>query len=51
MKAYRFNILAYEEIDIKAENQENAEEIAQEYWDKNFRSMFGGVEFVEVVTD
>lgn len=51
MKTYRFNILAYEEIDIKAKDREEAEEIAQSYWDKNFRSMFGGVEFIEEVEE
>lgn len=51
MKTYRFNILAYEEIDIKAKDREEAEEIAQAYWDKNFRSMFGGVEFIEEVEE
>lgn len=51
MKTYRFNITAYEEIDIKAKDQEDAEKIAQAYWDKNFRSMFGGVEFKEEVKD
>lgn len=45
MKTYRFEISAYEEIDIKAEDKEEAEKIAQAYWDKYFRSMFGGVEF------
>lgn len=51
MKTYRFEISAYEEIDIKAEDKEEAEKIAQAYWDKNFRSMFGGVEFMKEVEE
>lgn len=51
MKTYRFEISAYEEIDIKAEDKEEAEEKAKEYWDKNFRSMFGGFEFIKEVEE
>lgn len=51
MKTYRFEISAYEEIDIIAEDKEEAEKIAQSYWDKNFRSMFGGVEFMKEVEE
>ena len=51
MQTYRFEIAAYEEIDIKAEDKEEAEKIAQAYWDKNFRSMFGGVEFIKEVEE
>lgn len=35
MKTYRFEIAAYEEIDIDAETKEEAEEKAKEYWVKN----------------
>lgn len=51
MKTYRFEIFAHEEIDIKAKDHEDAAKIAQAYWDKNFRSMFGGVEFIEEVEE
>lgn len=51
MKTYRFEIAAYEEMDIDAETKEEAEEKAKEYWDKNFRSMFGGVEFIKEVEE
>lgn len=49
MKTYRFEISAYEEIDIEAETKEEAEEKAKEYWDEKFSTMFGGVEFVSEV--
>lgn len=49
MKTYRFEIAAYEEIDIDAETKEEAEEKAKEYWDEKFPSMFGGVEFIKEV--
>lgn len=51
MKTYRFEISAYEEIDIEAETKEEAEEKAQEYWDEKFRTMFGGVEFIKEVEE
>ena len=51
MKTYRFEISAYEEIDIKAEDKEEAEKIAQAYWDKKFPTMFGGVEFMKEVEE
>lgn len=49
MKTYRFEIEAYEEIDIDAETKEEAEEKAKEYWDEKFPTMFGGVEFMKEV--
>lgn len=51
MKTYRFEIAAYEEIDIDAETKEEAEEKAKEYWDEKFRTMFGGVEFMKEVEE
>ena len=51
MKTYRFEIAAYEEIDIDAETKEEAEEKAKEFWDEKFPSMFGGVEFMKEVEE
>lgn len=51
MKTYRFEITAYEEIDIKAEAKEKAEEKAKEYWSEKFSTMFGGVEFMKEVEE
>lgn len=51
MKTYRFEISAYEEMDIDAETKEEAEEKAKEYWDEKFPSMFGGVEFIKEVEE
>lgn len=51
MKTYRFEISAYEEIDIEAETEEEASRKAQTYWDKTFPTMFGGVEFMEEVEE
>lgn len=51
MKTYRFEVTAYEEIDIEAENRKEAEEKAKAYWANNFGTMFGGVEFKEVVDE
>lgn len=51
MTAYRFELSAYEEIDIEAETEEEARRKAQAYWDKTFPAMFGGVEFMEEVDE
>lgn len=51
MKTYRFEVSAYEEIDIDAETKEEAEEKAKEYWDEKFRTMFGSVEFIKEVEE
>lgn len=51
MTTYRFELSAYEEIDIEAETEEEARRKAQAYWDKTFPAMFGGVEFMEEVEE
>ena len=51
MQTYRFEVTAHEEIDIEAENRKEAEEKAKAYWADNFGTMFGGVEFKEVVDE
>lgn len=51
MKIYRFEVTAYEEIDIVAETEKEAEKKAEKYWHKHFRTMFGGIEFLKQVKD
>lgn len=51
MKVYRFEVEAFEEIDIKADSLEEAKEKAKEYWYENFSTMFGSAEFKEIVED
>lgn len=49
MTIYRFEVSAFEEIDIEAKTRDEAYEKAEQYFNKNFKSMFGGVEFIEEV--
>lgn len=49
MTIYRFEVSAFEEIDIEAETRKEAEVKAKQYFNENFKSMFGGVEFIEEV--
>ena len=51
MTIYRFEVSAFEEIDIEAETLKEAEEKAEQYFNKNFNSLFGGVEFIEEVEE
>lgn len=51
MKIYRYTIVAYEEIDIMAENKEEADKKVQTEWDLKFRGMFGGPEYEGIIED
>lgn len=51
MKTYRFDVEAFCEIDIEAKTKEEAEEKAKAYWADNFGTMFGGIEFKEIVDE
>ena len=50
-KRYRYTIVAYEEVDIVAENEDEATRKADGIWDEVFggKGLFGGVEFEGVV--
>ena len=51
MKAYRYCMSAHCEIDIKAESKKEADKKAEVERDKNFRGLFGDVEFIKEVDE
>ncbi len=52
MRTFRFEISAYAEIDIKAEDLNEARKEADRIWHSEFKNgMFGDVEFIKEVDE
>ena len=51
MKTYRYSIYAHQEIDVGAENEEDAYLKAKEEWNRTFgkKGLFGEVEYIKEV--
>lgn len=49
MPIYRYELEAFCEMDVEAENQDEADKKAEETFNELFPSMFGGAEFKKEV--